>query len=92
MPNSNFTGSLLAYKAYFDLKSQEEDFKQDTYFFKITYPDLDSHTLFELGKIVKKDSINYVEPVSYFEDNSFCEMHLQLSRYKRIFIVTDFPR
>ncbi|WP_034061172.1 hypothetical protein [Lacinutrix jangbogonensis] len=89
--NISFQSSVLSYEAYFGLESQEEDFNHDTYFFKISFPDLEHHTLFGLGKTIEKKSINYIEPISYFKNKSFCYMHLELSRYKRIFIVTDFP-
>ena len=86
--NENFTASLLSYNAYFFLESQEKDFNHDTYFFKISFPNLNHHNLFELGETMVKNTIKYIEPVSYFKDKSFCEMHLELSRYKGIFIVT----
>lgn len=91
VPNQNFTASFLGYKAYFFLESQEEDFNHDTYFFNINFPDLDHKDLFKIGNIVDKNSINYIKPISYFKNKAFCEMHLELSGYVRIFIVTDFP-
>ena len=91
MKNDRFIGDILAYKAYFSLPSGDERFQGDNYYFKIGFRSLDYKSLYSLGKPVNIDSIDYINPYIHFKDKTNCELHTELSLYKRIFIITDIP-
>jgi len=90
--NDHFIGDALGYKAYFGLKNKDERFMADVYHFKIDYKSLDYQSLYSLGKPININSIDYITPIEYFKDKSNCDLHTELSLYKRIFIITDIPK
>ncbi|WP_223033142.1 hypothetical protein [Hanstruepera marina] len=89
--NKNFRHDVLGYKAYFDTKSDDKRFQSDNYSFRIDYKTLDYISLYNLGKLVNKDSISYIDPLDYYKGKTNYEIHIELSLYKRIYIVTNLP-
>ena len=89
--NDRFIGDVLGYKAYFSLYSPDERFQADNYYFKIDFRSLDYESLYNLGKPINIDSINYIDPYVHFKGKTNCDLHTELSLYKRIYIITDIP-
>jgi hypothetical protein len=89
--NKNFIGDALGYKALFYMSSEDKRFQSDNYYFKIDFTELDYQSLYSLGTPIDISALNYIVPKDYFKDKSNCELHTELSLYKRIYIITDIP-
>ena len=55
--SESFTGELLRYRAIFYVKSEDEQFSHDNYYFDINYHDLNDIPLYKLGKLIDIKSI-----------------------------------
>ncbi|NQY28340.1 MAG: hypothetical protein HRT69_02605 [Flavobacteriaceae bacterium] len=92
---SNFIGELLRYQAVFYVKSEEESFLHDNYYFDIRYKGLDFEHLYELGEKIDIDTVNYVTAKDFFKEKTNCELHRELSLLRKnrkgIVIVTKIP-
>lgn len=89
--NQYFIGDVLGYKAFFFMPSEDVRFKSDNYYFKIDFGGLDYKSLYSLSKPIDIDTINIITPKEYFKKKSNCEVHTELSLYKRIYVVTTIP-
>jgi len=93
--SESFTGELLRYRAIFYVKSEDERFSHDNYYFDINYHDLNDIPLYKLGKLIDINTIDYINSKDFFKAKSNCELHEELSLMHkngtRIFIISKLP-
>ncbi|WP_156112465.1 hypothetical protein [Lacinutrix jangbogonensis] len=57
----------------------------------MTDPKLEERNIYEIGKRINIDSVNYINPNKHYEGKSVLEIHNELSlinNHRRIFIIT----
>lgn len=90
--NKSFWPALLGYKAVLGIKSNDERFSHDNYYFKISYRTLDYQSLYSLGEAINIDTLDYIkDPIEHFKDLTVCELHTKLSLYNQVFIISEIP-
>lgn len=93
--SANFTGQLLGYRAFFSVKSEDEQFSHDNYYFDINYHDSNDSPLYKLGKLIDIKSTDYINSEDFFKGKANCELHAELSsmykKRQRIFIICKLP-
>lgn len=73
------------------IKSKDQRFSHDVYTFFVNYDGFEIKPLKELAKPISLDTINAIKQVDFFNNNSACQSHEELS-LKKIFLVKEISK
>lgn len=89
--NTQIIAEETAYTFTLYIKSKDQRFSHDVYTFSVNYDGFKINPLKDLAKSISLDTIHLIKQIDFFNDNSPCQSHEELS-LKRIFLVMKIPK